>query len=41
VRGAGYRLLCYTPNDPTQAAEHARWGVDGIITDAVDAIRPA
>lgn len=41
VRGAGYRLLCYTPNDPAQAAELARWGVDGIITDAVDAIRPA
>ena len=41
VHAAGYKLLCYTPNDPAQAAELARWGVDGIITDAVDAIRPA
>ena len=32
-------MLCYTPNDPAQAAELVRWGVDGIITDAVDAIR--
>ncbi|MEP6998724.1 MAG: glycerophosphodiester phosphodiesterase [Betaproteobacteria bacterium] len=41
VHGAGYKLLCYTPNDPAQAAELVRWGVDGIITDAIDAIRPA
>ncbi len=41
VHAAGYKLLCYTPNDPAQAAELARWGVDGIITDAVDVIRPA
>jgi len=40
VHAAGYKLLCYTPNDPAQAAELARWGVDGIITDAVDVIRP-
>ena len=37
---AGYRVLCYTPNAPPKAAELARWGVDGIITDAVDTIRP-
>jgi glycerophosphoryl diester phosphodiesterase len=41
VHAAGYKMLCYTPNDPAQAAELVRWGVDGIITDAVDAIRPA
>jgi glycerophosphoryl diester phosphodiesterase len=40
VHAAGYKLLCYTPNDPAHAAELVRWGVDGIITDAVDAIRP-
>ena len=41
VHAAGYKLLCYTPNDPARAAELARWGVDGIITDALDVIRPA
>jgi glycerophosphoryl diester phosphodiesterase len=41
VHRGGYKLLCYTPNDPAQAAELARWGVDGIITDAIGAIRPA
>jgi glycerophosphoryl diester phosphodiesterase len=40
VHNAGYRLLCYTPNDPAQAAELVRWGVDGVITDAIDTIRP-
>ena len=40
VRDAGYRVLCYTPNRASKAAELARWGVDGIITDAIDAIRP-
>lgn len=39
VHSAGYKLLCYTPNDPAQAAELVRWGVDGIITDAIDKIR--
>jgi glycerophosphoryl diester phosphodiesterase len=41
VHAAGYKMLCYTPNDPAHAAKLVRWGVDGIITDAVDAIRPA
>jgi glycerophosphoryl diester phosphodiesterase len=36
VRAAGYRALCYTPNDPVRIAELAAWGVDGIVTDAVD-----
>ncbi len=40
AHAAGCKVLCYTPNDPAQAAELARWGVDGIITDAIDAIRP-
>jgi glycerophosphoryl diester phosphodiesterase len=40
VHSAGYKLLCYTPNDPAQAAELVRWGVDGLITDAIDKIRP-
>jgi glycerophosphoryl diester phosphodiesterase len=35
---AGRRVLCYTVNDPDRVQELARWGVDGIITDAVDVI---
>jgi glycerophosphoryl diester phosphodiesterase len=38
VRRAGYRVLTYTPNDPERVAELGTWGVDGIITDAVDHI---
>jgi len=38
VRGAGYRLLCYTPNDARRIDQLAAIGVDGIITDAVDHI---
>lgn len=40
VHRAGHRALCYTPNEARQAAELARWGVDGIITDAIDQISP-
>jgi glycerophosphoryl diester phosphodiesterase len=36
VHTAGYRVLCYTPNAPERIAELAGWGVDGIITNAVD-----
>jgi len=38
ARTAGYRVLCYTPNDAERVAELAAWGVDGLITDAVDRI---
>jgi glycerophosphoryl diester phosphodiesterase len=31
-------VCCYTPNDPARVAELAGWGVDTIITDAVDQI---
>ena len=34
----GYRVCCYTPNDPSRVAELGRWGVDTIITDAIDLI---
>lgn len=33
IKNAGYRLLCYTPNDPAAFARHWRWGVDGAISD--------
>ena len=35
---AGRRVLCWTPNDPERASLLADWGVDGIITDAIDRI---
>jgi glycerophosphoryl diester phosphodiesterase len=34
----GFRVCSYTPNDPVRVAELAGWGVDTIITDAVDQI---
>ena len=36
IHAAGFRLLTFTPNAPDRIAELAAWGVDGIITDAVD-----
>ena len=36
----GFRVLTYTVNDPDRAALLRGWGVDCVITDAVDAIRP-
>jgi glycerophosphoryl diester phosphodiesterase len=38
ARAAGHRVLCYTPNEAERIAELAAWGVDGIITDAVDRV---
>ena len=41
VRGAhaaGLRVAAWTVNDPERAAELASWGVDTVITDAVDVI---
>jgi len=36
----GFRVCCYTPNDAARVTELAAWGVDTIITDAVDQIAP-
>ena len=33
VTEAGYRLLCYTPNDPVAFAPRWAWGVDAVISD--------
>ena len=30
---AGYRLLCYTANDPTAFAPRWQWGVTAVISD--------
>ena len=39
LRG-GFSVCCYTPNDAARVTELAAWGVDTIITDAVDQIAP-
>ena len=38
ARAAGLRVAAWTVNDPDRVAELAAWGVDTIITDAVDVI---
>jgi glycerophosphoryl diester phosphodiesterase len=37
---AGYKVLTYTANDLAIVSRLASWNVDGIITDAIDVIRP-
>ena len=34
----GYRVACYTPNEPARVKELLAWGVDTVMTDAVDVI---
>jgi len=41
AHGAGYKVLTYTPNDPQVVTRLAGWGVDCIITDAIDVIPAA
>ena len=38
---ADYKVLTYTPNDIDVIQTLAGWGVDGIITDAIDVVSPA
>jgi len=38
AHAAGYRVLTYTVNDSERVRELGAWGVDGIITDAVDRV---
>ncbi len=33
VKAAGYKLLCYTVNDPQRVQDHWAWGMDAVITD--------
>jgi glycerophosphoryl diester phosphodiesterase len=40
AHGEGFRVLTYTANEPARVDELRGWGVDCVITDAVDAIRP-
>jgi len=40
IRKAGYALLCWTVNDPVAARRLLGWGVDCLVTDALQAIVP-
>jgi len=40
VHAAGLRMAAWTVNEPARARELFDWGVDAIITDALDRIRP-
>ena len=40
VKEAGRWLLCYTVNDPATAEELFSWGVDAVVTDRLDLVRP-
>lgn len=37
---AGYRIAVWTVNDPVRAQELLNWGIDAVITDALDRISP-
>ncbi|HVL58298.1 MAG TPA: glycerophosphodiester phosphodiesterase [Burkholderiaceae bacterium] len=39
VHRAGYRVLTYTVNEPERVRLLRDWGVDAVITDAVDRVR--
>jgi glycerophosphoryl diester phosphodiesterase len=41
IHTAGFRVAVWTVNDPTRAATLLKWGVDSVITDALDLIDPA
>ena len=41
VHAAGYRIAAWTVNDPERARLLLDWGIDGIFTDELAAIRPA
>jgi glycerophosphoryl diester phosphodiesterase len=38
---SGLAVLAWTVNDPARASRLVEWGVDTVITDAVDVIGPA
>ncbi len=40
IHASGMRVLCYTVNDAGPARSLMGWGIDGIITDAVDRFEP-
>jgi glycerophosphoryl diester phosphodiesterase len=40
IHAAGLRALVYTVNDRQRAQQLLQWGIDGIVTDAVDRLGP-
>ena len=40
AHNAGRRVMTYTPNDPRVVRRLIGWGVDIVITDAIDRIKP-
>ena len=40
IRAAGYGLLCWTVNEPLAARRLLGWGVDCLVTDALERIGP-
>ena len=36
----GCRVCCWTPNEPARVRELLAWGVDTVITDAIDLVAP-
>lgn len=40
IHVAGFRVAAWTVNDPSRAATLLEWGVDSVITDALDLIDP-
>ena len=40
ARDAGYRVVTYTPNEPKTIEQLLGWGVDTVITDAIDVVNP-
>jgi glycerophosphoryl diester phosphodiesterase len=41
IHTAGMRALVYTVNDAERAQQLLAWGIDGLVTDAVDRFAPA
>lgn len=40
LHATGYAVLCWTVNDPAEARRLLAWGVDCLVTDALDVIDP-
>jgi glycerophosphoryl diester phosphodiesterase len=40
LHAAGLRAMVYTVNEPARAQELRAWGIDGLVTDAVDRFSP-
>ncbi len=40
IKRAGYGLMCWTVNDPDEAARLFSWGVDAVCADRLDLLTP-